>query len=71
MFHCEEFRNNFDAQMDVVHDNPYVDLIFDDAGPELGSAIGPSDVPTEVLEEATNNAASRFYDLLRDTDEPL
>ena len=54
-----------------MHDNPYVDLIFDAAGPELGSAMGPSDVPTKVEEETTNDATSRFYDLLRDVDEPL
>ena len=33
-FHGEEFWNNFDARVDVVHDNPYMDLIFDVAGPE-------------------------------------
>jgi L-fucose mutarotase/ribose pyranase (RbsD/FucU family) len=71
MFHGEEFRNNFDAQVNVVHDNPYMDLIFDVAGTKMGSAMGPGDVTTIVDEESPNDAASRFYDLLRDADEPL
>jgi hypothetical protein len=46
ILHDEKFRNNFDAWVNMVHDNPYMDLIFDAAGPKLDSAMGPSDVPT-------------------------
>ena len=36
----KNFRNNFDVRVDVVHDNPYMDLIFDAAGPETGFCYG-------------------------------
>ena len=52
----KNFENNFDARVNVVHDNPYVDLIFDIVGPEMGSAMGHSDAPTGVEEEAINDA---------------